>query len=331
MINFRYHLVSLIAIFLALGVGIVMGSTVIDQTIVEGLRGTIDRVERRADTDRKNAQVSASERDDVLDALAQVVPSLLEHRLDGVQVVVVAGPNSDPGPVAETVNMIRAAGGIVPAVIELKSGLDSASDASKDRVAGALGRNAPQGGDLHGLAVKVLAERLIRPAIKSPETIGSPVPTQAGDLLDRFRSAELLSFKTNGGGGFDLANYPAAGARFLLIDGVTPVTGKANSGSSTGPAVAESVVLTLTRALSDLDATLVVASTSVKTPRGQQVTLALAVSSIRGGDLKVSVSTVDTIERIESRAAVILALEDLVTGGIGHYGVGKGASLRVPK
>ena len=37
MINFRFHLVSLIAVFLALGLGILVGSTVIDQGIVDRL------------------------------------------------------------------------------------------------------------------------------------------------------------------------------------------------------------------------------------------------------------------------------------------------------
>jgi len=37
MINFRFHLVSLIAVFLALGLGILVGSTVVDQVIVDRL------------------------------------------------------------------------------------------------------------------------------------------------------------------------------------------------------------------------------------------------------------------------------------------------------
>ena len=38
MINFRFHIASLIAMFLALALGVVMGSTVIDRAIVDGLR-----------------------------------------------------------------------------------------------------------------------------------------------------------------------------------------------------------------------------------------------------------------------------------------------------
>ena len=36
MINFRFHLVSLIAVFLALALGVVMGATVIDRATSTG-------------------------------------------------------------------------------------------------------------------------------------------------------------------------------------------------------------------------------------------------------------------------------------------------------
>ena len=52
MINFRFHLVSLVAVFLALTVGIVVGATIVNQAIVDGLNHRIDRVEKNADTQR---------------------------------------------------------------------------------------------------------------------------------------------------------------------------------------------------------------------------------------------------------------------------------------
>jgi len=44
MINFRFHLVSLIAVFLALGLGILVGSTVVDQVVVDRLDREIQSV-----------------------------------------------------------------------------------------------------------------------------------------------------------------------------------------------------------------------------------------------------------------------------------------------
>ncbi len=48
MIHFRYHLISLVAVFLALGIGIVMGSTVVDKAIVDSLKNRIDRAEENS-------------------------------------------------------------------------------------------------------------------------------------------------------------------------------------------------------------------------------------------------------------------------------------------
>lgn len=337
MINFRYHLVSLIAVFLALGVGIVMGSTVIDQTIVEGLRGTIDRVEQRADDDRKEARLSKEERDDAREALAQAIPPLLEHRLDQVPVVVVTGPDSESGPVNETVGMIRAAGGVVPAIIKIESNWDPASEGMEARLAKALGGSAPKGNDLRTLGVQAFAERLRRLPAQSGGTPGSDTPPSTSDLLDQLRSAGLISVRTDGGGGgFDLSDYPAATARFLFIDGVAPnnqkpVVKESDGTPSAASATPESIILAVARALAGLDANLIVASTSREISRGQEAPPAMAVRSIREGELKAAVSTVDTIELLESRAAVVLALEDLASRAIGHYGVAKGAQRRVPR
>ena len=56
MINFRYHVISLIAVFLALAIGVIMGSAVIDRAIVdrlenqqEGLREDIREVQETND------------------------------------------------------------------------------------------------------------------------------------------------------------------------------------------------------------------------------------------------------------------------------------------
>ena len=49
MINFRFHVVSLIAIFLALALGVVIGAGVIDRGIVDTLDTRLDRVEAKSE------------------------------------------------------------------------------------------------------------------------------------------------------------------------------------------------------------------------------------------------------------------------------------------
>ena len=45
MVNFRFHVVSIIAIFLAIAIGTVMGATFVGRGVIDNLQGRIDKVE----------------------------------------------------------------------------------------------------------------------------------------------------------------------------------------------------------------------------------------------------------------------------------------------
>ena len=89
MIDFRYHLVSIVSIFLALAVGLLLGSTVLRPYALEGLQRvskvekheidsllqTRDQLQRQIAADNQFAQANA--------------PVLLHQLLEGQQVVLV--------------------------------------------------------------------------------------------------------------------------------------------------------------------------------------------------------------------------------------------------
>src|SRR5207237_9891670 len=79
MINFRFHIVSLIAVFLALALGIVMGATVVNRAIVDRLNSRIDTVE-------KNANARKTESDQLRGQVGQ-----LNGYIDGTTDYAVAG------------------------------------------------------------------------------------------------------------------------------------------------------------------------------------------------------------------------------------------------
>ena len=99
MINLRYHIVSLVAVFLALALGIVMGSTVIDRAIVDGLRNRVDSVSNRAnriDTENKNLHGQL----DMMRSFAEEArDQLVQGRLKGVPVLLVTVQGVDRKPV----------------------------------------------------------------------------------------------------------------------------------------------------------------------------------------------------------------------------------------
>lgn len=111
MFDFRYHALSLAAVFLALGLGIVLGVTIGDSLVSEteqgiraSLRGDVsdarDRAERlQRDLDQRNAFIE------------RAFAPLVRDRLDGVRVAVVAFgslPDDVRGPVDDA---IESAGG----------------------------------------------------------------------------------------------------------------------------------------------------------------------------------------------------------------------------
>ncbi len=145
MINFRFHLVSLIAVFLALGLGILVGSSVVDRAIVDNLRNEIHRV--RDDSSQANANLrqrdaDASRLDNFINSSAAYTVDL---RLSGVSVVLLAERGIDGNVAKNTLKMVLAAGAESPGIIWLtaKWQLNSPDDLQKlQDVTGASGNNA---------------------------------------------------------------------------------------------------------------------------------------------------------------------------------------------
>lgn len=102
MIDFRYHALSLVAVFLALGIGIVLGVTVgdslvsdADRNLRDSLRGDVE--EAREQT--RELEALGERREDVIE---ETVPEATEGRLDGRRVALLA-IDELPGTVSDAV------------------------------------------------------------------------------------------------------------------------------------------------------------------------------------------------------------------------------------
>ena len=93
-INLRYHIVSITAVFLALAIGIAVGTTFIDKATISTLRDRLDGLEERVrDTEADNSalQDDLAELDRTLDLLGeQGSARFLGGHLDGVPVMILA-------------------------------------------------------------------------------------------------------------------------------------------------------------------------------------------------------------------------------------------------
>jgi len=110
-LDFRYHALSLVAVFLALGIGIVLGSslgdTVVSQAnrdIASSLRGDLNGA--RSDARTAHAAVSARER-----LLGALFPRMVGGQLNGTKIAVVASGKLPANVESDVRDAVKGAGG----------------------------------------------------------------------------------------------------------------------------------------------------------------------------------------------------------------------------
>ena len=107
MIDFRYHLVSIVAVFLALAIGIVLGSTELRGNTLELLQSSSNSLKNQLNAvsaQRDGYQAQANAADQYLQAAE---PRLLTGLLDGDRVVIVTEPGAQ-GSVVDALNKAAA-------------------------------------------------------------------------------------------------------------------------------------------------------------------------------------------------------------------------------
>ena len=304
MINFRFHVVSLIAIFLALALGVVIGAGVIDRGVVDTLNSRLDRVEAKSDRIQSENNKLSTENGQLSQAIAQMQPFAVSGRLVGDDVGVVAVRGVDSDNVNDLVTATQQADATVTGKLWLedKWKLDSSNDVKA--LQDALGSTTKNKTSLRTEAWKQLADRLSNPG---------PGGDAASDLLAVLQQAGFLGFDAIGGS--TITAFPGPNA------GVTLVVG--NEGS-VPPA---DVALPLASALHSAEVPTVVAGVWVETTDGPA--RADAVQPIRDSDLARSVSTVDDLDQPQGPTTVVLAMADLFLPSpiVGHYGYGENTKL----
>ena len=202
LIDFRYHIVSLVAVFLALGLGLLIGAAVLDQVTVDQLEGRLDSLsgdldgvrrentELRADRDRASA---------VVDALA---PRITEGALTDERVLFVRGTEE-----SSWHNTVRGhlvdAGAINVGTVILSDRWEL--DDPDDRTAL---REALTGTGLEGTD-PTEALRLVGGVLSD---------AAGGDVVDRLVEREFIRLELE-----DEEEVPGQDASFVVLDGPGPV------------------------------------------------------------------------------------------------------------
>ena len=171
MISFRYHVVTIVAVFLALALGVLAGTTVIKSGLVRTLRANTDRAERQLqDAQRLNSELG-SVRDE---SYAWLVPG----RLEGENVVVLTDDRADPSGSRSAPEALSDAGANVVRMTATAL-LTSRGEANALADLLCLSRDTPQA-TLVSTASQQLADRLSEGTPAVPPTTCSTAPA---DLL----------------------------------------------------------------------------------------------------------------------------------------------------
>ncbi len=311
MIDFRYHLVSVIAIFLALALGIVVGTTALNGGIVDTLRSSNSQVisdKRALESTVEDLRTQIARRDDVS---AAVGARAVAGRLSGQRVLIVTVPGASTDQVQSLNQLVTQAGGEPGGVVRLREDL---LDPAKGQVLDDLvadvapaGLTLPEGTPADRAAV-VLAAALVR----TPGADGLSGDA-AAKIVGAFTAADLI----------DVQAAPRGTERATLV---VLLTDKGAGKELDEPAVQrQRSELGLARALDRRSAGLVVAGPDSAADLGG------LIKALRDDDaLSDAVSSVDAADSPTGRLVVVLALAEQASGSSGRYGQGPGAQAGAP-
>ncbi len=300
MIDFRYHIVSIVAIFLALATGVALGAG--------PLKGTVDQSYiSQAEHDRQDKQnlrdqiTGMQNIDDFQRAFVNdVAPTLLATKLQGRTVCLLTLPGASKSTVDAARTSLTQAGARVSPTVNLGSAmLDSENKTLADSLASQLrprvtGLDVSNDAGTYDLVGAILARALVTTA-----PAGVPADASATNILSGFAGADLLS--TDG----DIAR------RCSLVE---VVTGDSN-GTDEALGASDTIVLSIVKALDAGSDGLVVAGPPAAAVEGG------VVAAVRADDATAAeVSTVDVADEPSGAVAAVYALVEQAQGKAGQYG-----------
>jgi hypothetical protein len=342
-IDFRYHLVSIVAVFLALAIGIVLGSTELQGPTYNLLNQTTGKLQTELNQvtgQRNTAQAQAS----LGESYAQAVePVVLHDLLAGQRLLIVTEPGASPSVVTGITDAAtQFAGATVTGEIALQPKFFDTSDTTQDYLnqtnlvlAQSLGITLQSGTTYQQQAADIIASEILTKAQgpsaaptgqptaspsasvppsaspqASPGTAGTGSDTNAATMLTAYANSGFLT--TSG--------QPATPATLAVI--VTPQTAPADGTADP----LDQMLVPLAEELAAKGSATVVAGSSAGSGPGSPVAF------LRSSNVASQVSTVDDADFVSGQSVVIQALAVLLGGGKpGAYGMtGNGASTVAP-
>ncbi len=305
MINFRYHVVSLAAVFIALAIGLVVGTAAFNGPAADALDDQVAAMRNDNNKLRDEVEHLTEESEQEERFATEALPGLIDNRLSGKRVLLVTTTDAGKDYIDGVADALEAVAGakITGRLAIQKKFVDPANKeelldlAAETTPAGVTGLPANSNGVETSAALLAASLMDHDPAV---------------DVLDRRKV--VAAYKEQAYVITSEINEPAEA---VVVLAGAPYTEKD----------ADKLNGALKTFVEQFDKTSPIVVAAASTAGAGNL-----VATVRGdSNLSKPVSTVDNGGSPQGRAAVLLALAEQVEGRSGHYGVGGGSTSLLPK
>lgn len=290
MITFRYHVVTLVAVFMAIGLGVLFGATFIDQNIVEGLESAQARLGTRNDTLRDRIVELERQNESFTEFANSTVDLAVRGQLQDRPILLVTFDSTAGEFVEATTQILGVAGAQIAGTLQITDQLALADAEAREKLGAVLESSSGQAAALSNALITRLVEDLsgantglIQKLLDSGLITGQLIPPLAP------------------------AEQPALPTAVIVLAG------------QTDREVNSRVALPLIEALGE--SPVVTAVAEVGLAEG-------LLRPLRDDGVKVV--TVDGAETGVGRSALVLGIKAALNGQFGSYGTGDGATTFLP-
>lgn len=203
MIDFRYHVVSIVAVFLALTVGLVLGASFLKPAAVDGLHTEISSLNQDKVTLEQQQRLLQTDNSRLGQYIDQTAPNLVNAQLAGESVAVVRIAGSDGPSTDAAVALLRQAGANITADVTVTTEFtDSARTSELTQLVEQYtpaGERPLTGGTL-GQAMNLLRDALAAPTGSASALVGAPhtgmSDAEAATTLQALSAAGMITITT---------------------------------------------------------------------------------------------------------------------------------------
>jgi hypothetical protein len=322
-IDFRYHVVSIVAVFLALTVGLVLGASFLSKAQIQFLNGQITSANNAKNRLETNQRTLTAENNHLSDYIDGTKNNLVNNQLFNSAVLVVRASGYNQDHVNATLALAKQASATITADITVNPTFsDPSSVAQLQQLVtnyAPRGQRIP-GGDPVAQAVNLLIEALTAQATTTPAFSGSggasasssPSPTGTPTTMTPSWAVKTLQAFSQIGV-ISVTTMPSAS------NALKPTAAFIAAPEASQPDAQNSVYLSLAQALHGADVGPVIGGAAADAGTGGVISAVL-----KNATAAKTVSTVDDMDETIGQVALVFVLYDESTNAAapaGHYGM----------